>query len=104
MMTTSKMKRTSKMRMTLKMKTTSKMNTSPKMKTTSKMKLTLNKDDLKKKEQHFHAKTTSAKHYIYIGVGSRDLFIDEAHTALGMFPVSFPCMLSTPLCGNFILM
>ena len=27
----------------------------------------------------FFAKTTSAKLYIYIGVGSRDLFIDEAH-------------------------
>ena len=53
-----------------------------------------------KKRQHFHAKT-SAKLYIYIGVGSRDLFIDEAHTALGIFPVSFPCMLPTPLCNIF---
>ena len=34
-------------------------------------------------------------------MGSRDLFIDEAHTALGIFPVSFPCMLPTPLCGIF---
>ena len=25
--------------------------------------------------------------YIYIGVGSRDFFIDEAHTVLGIFPV-----------------
>ena len=29
------------------------------------------------------------KPYIYIGVGSRDLFIDEAHTALGIFTVFF---------------
>ena len=53
----------------------------------------------KQKRQHFHAKTTSAKLYSYIGVGSRDLFSDKAHTALGMFPVFFPCMLPTPLCG-----
>ena len=33
----------------------------------------------------FHAKTTSAKLYIYIGVGARDLYIDEAHMALGIF-------------------
>ena len=39
----------------------------------------------KQKRQHFHAKTTSAKLYIYIGVGSRDLFIDKAHTALDIF-------------------
>ena len=45
--------------------------------------------------------TTSAKLYIYIGVGSRDLFIDEAHMALGIFPVFFPCMLPTLLCGIF---
>ena len=51
--------------------------------------------------RHFHAKTTSAKLHIYIGVGSRDLIIDKAHTALGIFPVSFPCMLPTPLCGIF---
>ena len=31
--------------------------------------------------------------------GARDLFIDEAHTVLGIFPVFFPCMLPTPLCG-----
>ena len=41
----------------------------------------------KEKRRHFHAKTTSAKLYIYIGVRSRDLFIDEAHMALGIFPV-----------------
>ena len=52
---------------------------------------------------HVHAKTISAKLYIYIGVGSRDLFIDEAQTALGIFPVFFPCMLPTPLCGIFML-
>ena len=33
-----------------------------------------------------------------------DLFIDEAHTALGIFPVFFPCMLPTPLCGIFGVM
>ena len=33
--------------------------------------------------------------------GLRDLFIDEAHTALGIFSVFFPCMLPTPLCGIF---
>ena len=27
----------------------------------------------KQKRRHFHAKTTSAKLYIYIGVGARDL-------------------------------
>ena len=34
--------------------------------------------------------TTGAKLYISIGVGSRDLFIDEAHTALDIFLVFFP--------------
>ena len=34
---------------------------------------------------HFHAKTTSAKLYIYNGEGARDLYIDEAHTALDIF-------------------
>ena len=34
-------------------------------------------------------------------MGSRDLFIDEAHIVLGIFPVFFPCMLPTPLCGIF---
>ena len=33
----------------------------------------------------FYAKTTSAKLYIYIGVGARDLYNDEAHTALDIF-------------------
>ena len=55
----------------------------------------------KQKRGHFHAKTTSAKLYIYIGLGSRNLFIDEAHTSRGIFPVFFPCMLPTPLCGIF---
>ena len=55
----------------------------------------------KQERRHFHAKTTSAKLYFYIGVGSRDLFISEAHPALGIFPVFFPCMLPTPLCGIF---
>ena len=55
----------------------------------------------KEKRRHFHAKTTSAKLYINIEVGSRNLFIDEAHTELGIFPVSFHCMLPTPLCGIF---
>ena len=36
-------------------------------------------------------------------MGSRDLFIDEADTALGIFPVFFPCMLPTALCGIFSL-
>ena len=40
----------------------------------------------KENRRHFHAKTTSAKLNIYIEVGSRDLFIDEAHTALDIFP------------------
>ena len=53
-----------------------------------------------KERRHFHAKTTSAKLYIYIGVGSRDLFIDEAHTALDIFHF-FPCVLPSPLCGIF---
>ena len=39
----------------------------------------------KQKRRHFHAKTTSAKLYIYNGVGARDLYIDEAHTALDIF-------------------
>ena len=46
---------------------------------------------------------TFAKLYIYIGVGSRDLFIDEAHTAVGIFPVFFPCMLPTLLFGIFVV-
>ena len=29
------------------------------------------------------------------------LFIDEAHAALGIFPVIFSCMMPTPLCGIF---
>ena len=33
----------------------------------------------------FYAKTTNAKLYIYIGVGARDLYIDEAHIALDIF-------------------
>ena len=33
--------------------------------------------------------------------GARDLFIDEAHIAPGIFPVFLPCMLPTPLCGIF---
>ena len=37
------------------------------------------------KRQHFHTKTTSAKLYIYNGVAARDLYIDEAHTALDIF-------------------
>ena len=32
--------------------------------------------------RHFHAKMTIAKLYIHIGVGARNLYIDEAHTAL----------------------
>ena len=46
---------------------------------------------------------TSAKLYIYIGVGSRDLFIDEAHTVPGIFPEFFSCMLPTPLCGIYYM-
>ena len=30
-----------------------------------------------------------------------DLFIDQAHTVLGIFLVFFPCMLPKPLCGIF---
>ena len=48
-------------------------------------------------------KTTSAKLHIYIGVWSRDLIIDEAHTALGIFPVFLSCMLPTPLYDIFDL-
>ena len=40
----------------------------------------------KEKRRHFHAKTTSAKLNIYIEVGSRDLFIDKAHTVLDILP------------------
>ena len=36
----------------------------------------------KQKRGHFHAKTTSAKLFIYIGLGARDLYMDEAHTSL----------------------
>ena len=32
------------------------------------------------KRQHFHAKTTITKLYIYIGLGARKLYFDEAHT------------------------
>ena len=57
----------------------------------------------KHKRRHFHAKTTSAKLYIYIEVGSRDLFIDEADTVLDIFrfAVFIPCMLPSLLCGIF---
>ena len=40
---------------------------------------------LKQIRRHFHAKTTSAKLSYFIGVRSRDLFIDEAHTVLDIF-------------------
>ena len=52
----------------------------------------------------FYAKTTSAKLYIYIGLGARDMFIDEAHMALDIFrfAVFFPCMLPSPLCDIFM--
>ena len=40
----------------------------------------------KQKRRHFYAKTTSAKLYIYIEVRARDLYIDEAHTVLDIFP------------------
>ena len=39
----------------------------------------------KQKRRHFHAKTTSAKLYIFNGLGARDLYIDEAHTVLDIF-------------------
>ena len=39
----------------------------------------------KQKRQHSHANTPSAKLYIYIGVRARDMYIDEAHTALFIF-------------------
>ena len=35
--------------------------------------------------QHSHANTSSAKLYIYIGVRAKDMYIDEAHTALDIF-------------------
>ena len=38
-------------------------------------------------EKTIYAKTTSAKLYIYIGVGARDLYIDEAHTAVDIFRI-----------------
>ena len=34
------------------------------------------------KRQHYNAKTTNVKLYIYIGVGTRDMYIDEEHMAL----------------------
>ena len=33
----------------------------------------------------FHAKMTTAKLYLYIGLGASDLYIDETHTALDIF-------------------
>ena len=39
----------------------------------------------KQKRRHFHAKTTIAKLYIYVGVEARDLYIDEGHMALDIF-------------------
>ena len=59
----------------------------------------------KEKRRHFHATTTSAKLNIYIGVVSRDLFIDKAHMALDIFrfAVFFPYMLPSPLCGIFVV-
>ena len=36
-------------------------------------------------ELHIIGMIYVAKLYIYIGVGSRDLFIDKAHTALDIF-------------------
>ena len=60
----------------------------------------------KRKRRHFHAKTTSAKLYIYIGVGSRDLFIDRAHTVLDIYPacclVRFVAFFSPDPCFGII--
>ena len=39
----------------------------------------------KQKRRHFHVKITSVNLYIYTGVGARNLYIDEAHTALDIF-------------------
>ena len=39
----------------------------------------------KQTRPHFYAKTTRAKLFIYNGVGARDLYMDEAHTALDIF-------------------
>ena len=38
---------------------------------------------------HFHAKTTSAKHYIYMGVGARDLYIPHIALDILRFAVLF---------------
>ena len=39
----------------------------------------------KNRKDDIFMQTTSAKLYIYIGVGARDLYIDEAHMALDIF-------------------
>ena len=54
----------------------------------------------KQKRQHFHAKTTSEKLYISIGVGSRDLCMDEAHTVLDIF--RFAVFFSWVIRGSFL--
>ena len=37
------------------------------------------------------------QNFTFILEWGKDLFIDKAHTAMGIFPVFFPCMLPTPL-------
>ena len=56
----------------------------------------------KQKRRHFHAKTTSAKLYIYMGLGLRCLYIDKAHIPFcGIFKKAFG-RLSFPFHLEFI--
>ena len=79
-----------KMKMTSRMKTTSKMMTTSKMKKTSKMKTT---SKVKATSTYFYAKMTSAKLYIYIGVGARDLYKHPLTPALQL-PARVSCLFS----------
>ena len=57
----------------------------------------------KQKRRHFHAKTTGAKLYIYIGVGAMDLYIDEPNIMFGYF-FGFKICFDPKLCWfqNFV--
>ena len=56
----------------------------------------------KQKRGHFHAKTNSAKFYIYILVVSRDLFMYKAHTALDIFRFAVFFLLKTKSSGSHL--
>ena len=79
------MKTTSKVKMTKKKKTSSNIVPPPQILCYEVFPVVNCSCTHKHKIRRFHTKTSSAKLYIYIGVGARGLYIDEAHMALDIF-------------------